>query len=240
LKEPALIRFYFHPSPNPLKVALFLEEAGIPYEVVPVDMRKGEQHSADFRAVNPNGKLPAIVDTDGPGGAQVTVFDSNAILLYLGDKIRRFVGGAADRGDLLSWLMFVATGIGPYSGQAVHFQRAAPEQIPYAINRYRREADRHYRVLDAHLKGRTHIVGADYSIVDMAAWGWVDRAPIVLPGEADPIAAYPNLKRWFTAINARPAVARARTIGKNFAFKQEMDEESKRAMFPSNYPLATA
>ena len=234
-----MIRFYFHPSPNPLKVALFLEESGIAYEVVPVDMRKGEQHSADFRSVNPNGKLPAIVDTDAPGGAKVTVFDSNAILLYLGDKIGRFVGGAADRGDLLSWLMFVATGIGPYSGQAVHFQRAAPEQIPYAINRYRREADRHYRVLDGRLKGRTHIVGADYSIVDMSAWGWVDRATIVLPGEADPLAPYPNLKRWFTAINARPAVARARTIGKNFTFKQEMDEEAKRAMFPSNYPLAT-
>jgi GST-like protein len=126
LKEPALIRFYFHPTPNPLKVALFLEESGIAYEVVPVDTRKGEQHSADFRAVNPNGKLPAIIDTDGPGAAQVTVFDSNAILLYLGDKIGRFVGAAANRADLLSWLMFVATGIGPYSGQAVHFQRAAP------------------------------------------------------------------------------------------------------------------
>ncbi len=233
-----MIRFYFHPTPNPLKVALFLEESGIAYEVVPVDTRKGEQHLKDFRAINPNGKLPAIVDTDGPGGAQVTVFDSNAILLYLGDKVGRFVGSPADRGDLLSWLMFVATGIGPYSGQAVHFQRAAPEQIPYAINRYRREADRHYRVLDGRLKGRTHIVGAGYSIVDMAAWGWIDRAPIVLPGEADPLAAYPDLKRRFTGINARSAVTRARAVGKDIAFKQEMDEQAKRAMFPSNYPLA--
>ena len=235
-----MIRFYFHPAPNPLKVALFLEESGIEYEVVPVDTRKGEQHLPNFRAVNPNGKLPAIVDTGGAHGKQITVFDSNAILLYLGDKIGKFVGGAADRGDLLSWLMFVATGIGPYSGQAVHFQRAAPEQIPYAINRYRREADRHYRVLDGRLKGRDFIVGTDYSIVDMAAWGWIDRAPIVLPGEADPLAAYPDLKRWFTAINARPAVARARMVGKSISFKQEMDEEAKRAMFPSNYPLATS
>jgi GST-like protein len=223
-----------------MKVALLLEEAGLPYEVVPVDTRKGEQHKAGFRAVNPNGKLPAIVDTDGPGGAQISVFDSNAILLYLGDRIGRFVGSAADRGDLLSWLMFVATGIGPYSGQAVHFQRAAPEQIPYAINRYRREADRHYRVLDDHLKGRDYLVGAEYSIVDMSAWGWLDRAPIVLPGEADPLAAYPNLKRWFSAINARPAVARARAVGRNIPFKQEMDEEAKRAMFPSNYPPMAA
>jgi GSH-dependent disulfide-bond oxidoreductase len=235
-----MIRFYFHPSPNPLKVALFLEESGIAYEVVPVDSRKGEQHTAEFRAINPNGKLPAIVDTDGAGGAKVPVWDSNAILLYLGDKIGKYVGGPADRGDLLSWLMFVATGIGPYSGQAVHFQRAAPEQIPYAINRYRREADRHYRVLDAHLKGRDFIVGREFSIVDISAWGWVDRAPIVLPGEADPLAAYPNLKRWFTAINARPAVARARKVGTNVVFKTEMDEDAKRAMFPSNYPLRTA
>jgi GST-like protein len=235
-----LIRFYYHPSPNPLKVALFLEEAGLAYEVVPVDTRKGEQHKPEFRAVNPNGKLPAIVDTDGPGGAEVAVFDSNAILLYLGDKIGRFVGGATDRGELLSWLMFVATGIGPYSGQAVHFQRAAPEPLPYAINRYRREADRHYRVLDAQLKGRSYIVGNDYSIVDMSAWGWVDRAAIVLPGDADPISAYPNLKRWFTAINARPAVARARAVSTGHVFKQEMDEEARRALFPSNYPMATA
>jgi len=119
----------------------------------------------------------------------------------------------------------------------VHFQRAAPEQIPYAINRYRREADRHYRVLDSHLKGRNFIVGKDYSIVDMSAWGWIDRAPIVLPGEADPLAAYPDLKRWFTAINGRPAVARARKVGSNITFKTEMDEEAKRAMFPSNYPI---
>jgi GST-like protein len=229
-----MIRFYYHPTPNPMKVSLFLEEAGMPYEVVPVDTRKGEQHGAAFRAINPNGKLPAIVDTDG----DVTVFDSNAILLYLGDKIGQFTGTPADRGQLLSWLMFIATGIGPYSGQAVHFQRAAPEQLPYAINRYRREAERHYAVLDEHLEGRNFIVGKDYTIVDMAAWGWIDRAGVVLPGAADPLAAYPNLKRWFTAINARPAVARARSVGSDIAFKQDMDEAAKRAMFPTNYPTA--
>ena len=180
--------------------------------------------------------MPAIVDTNGPGGAEISVFDSNAILLYLGDKIGRFVGSPAERGEMLSWLMFVATGIGPYSGQAVHFQRAAPEQIPYAINRYRREADRHYRVLDAQLKGREYIVGSAYSIVDINAWGWLDRASFVLPGDPDPLAPYANLKRWFTTIDARPAVARTRATAKNFTFKQEMDEEAKRALFPSNYP----
>ena len=231
-----MIRFYFHPTPNPLKVALFLEEAGLPYETVPVDTRKGEQHAPAFRAVNPNGKLPAIVDTDGPGGRETRVFDSNAILLYLGDKIGRFVGTAADRGELLSWLMFVASGIGPYSGQAVHFQRAAPEPLSYAINRYRREVERHYEVLDKHLAGRTVIVGTDYSIVDMSAWGWLDRAAIALPGDDDPLAAFPNLKRWFQSIDGRPAVARARAIANGHSFKQDMDEEARRALFPSNYP----
>ena len=230
-----MIRFYYHPTPNPMKVSLFLEEAGIPYEVVPVDTRRGEQHADAFRAINPNGKLPAIVDTDG--GSDVRVFDSTAILIYLGEKTGKFMGAAADRGELLSWLMFIASGIGPYSGQAVHFQRAAPEQLAYAINRYHREAERHYEVLDKHLAGRSFIAGDGYTIADISAWGWIDRAPIVLGG-TDPLAAYPNVKRWFDAVNARPAVARARAIGTDHAFKQEMDDDAKRAMFPSNYPAA--
>jgi GST-like protein len=231
-----MIRFYFHPTPNPAKVALFLEEAGLPYEVVPVDTSKGEQHAPALRAINPNGKVPAIVDTEGPGGVAARVFDSSAILLYLGDKTGRFIGSPADRPELLSWLFFIATGIGPFSGQAVHFQHAAPEKTPYAVNRYRREVERHYRVLDEHLAGRDWIVGRDYSIVDMSAWGWLDRAPRVLPGAADPLAAFPNLERWFQTVDARPAVARARAVGKGHAFKKEMDEETRRALFPSNYP----
>ena len=129
------------------KIALFLEESGIAYEAIPVDPSKGEQHIMAFRAINPNGKVPAIVDTEGPGGKEARVFDSSAILLYLGDKFGRFTGSAADRPELLSWLFFIATGIGPFSGQAVHFQHAAPEKLPYAVNRYRREVERHYRVL---------------------------------------------------------------------------------------------
>lgn len=235
-----MIRFYYHPTPNPLKVALFLEESGLTYELVPVDTRKGEQHLAAFRAINPNGKLPAIVDTEGPGGTEARVFDSTAILLYLGDKTGAFIGKPGDRPELLSWLMFVASGIGPYSGQAVHFQRAAPEQLPYAVNRYRREAERHYRVLDDHLAGRETMVGQEYTIADMSAWGWIDRANVVLAGEGDALAAYPNLQRWFKWVDARPAVARARAVGKGHAFKTEMDEAAKRAMFPSNYPAPTA
>jgi len=231
-----MIRFYFHPTPNPAKVALFLHEAQLPYELVPVDTSKGEQHAPAFRAVNPNGKVPAIVDTDGPGGAEVRVFDSSAILLYLGDKTRRFVGSASDRPELLSWLFFIGTGLGPFSGQAVHFQFAAENESPYATNRYRREAERHYQVLDEHLATREYIVGEAYSIADMSAWGWVDRAPRVLRGDDDPLAAFPNVRRWFQAVDSRPAVARAREVGRGHAFKREVDEQTKRALFPSNYP----
>jgi GSH-dependent disulfide-bond oxidoreductase len=230
-----MIRFYYHPTPNPAKVALMLEETGLAYELVPVDTSKGEQHTPQFRAINPNGKVPAIVDTDGPGGKAARVFDSSAILLYLGEKTGRLIGSPADRPELLSWLFFIATGIGPFSGQAVHFQHAAPEKLGYAVNRYRREIERHYEVLDKHLKGRDFIVANEYSIVDISAWGWLDRAARVLPGDTDPLQAFPDLQRWFRAIDSRPAVAKARAVGKGHAFKKEMDEETRRALFPSNY-----
>jgi GST-like protein len=233
-----VIRFYFHPTPNPAKVALFLEEVQLPYETVPIDTSKGEQHGAAFRAVNPNGKVPAIVDTDGPGGREARVFDSTAILLYLAEKTGQFLGRAEDRPELLSWLLFLASGLGPFSGQAVHFQFAAPEGLDYARNRYRREAERHYQVLEDHLEGRQFIVGDTYTIADMSAWGWLDRANRVLKGEGDPLAAYPNLKRFFESVDSRPAVSRARAVGKDHPFKMVNDEETKRALFPSNYPPA--
>jgi GSH-dependent disulfide-bond oxidoreductase len=235
-----MIRFYFHPTPNPAKVALMLEETGLAYQVVPVDTSKGEQHRAEFRAINPNGKVPAIVDTEGPGGKEARVFDSTAILLYLGEKTGRLMGSPADKPELLSWLLFIATGIGPFSGQAVHFQHAAPEKLTYAINRYRREVERHYEVLDTHLKAREFVVGNDFTIADISAWGWLERAPRVLPGETAPLAAFPNIDRWYRAIDARPGVARARAIGKDHAFKKEIDDETRRALFPSNYPKVAA
>ena len=143
-----MIRFYFHPTPNPAKVALFLEEAGLPYEAIPVDTRKGEQHSPAFRAINPNAEHPAIVDTDGPDGE---VSGCSIPMPSCSISATRPAASRARRrsgGSMLSWLMFIASGIGPYSGQAVHFQRAAPEKLPYAINRYRREVERHYCVLE--------------------------------------------------------------------------------------------
>src|SRR5258707_15117008 len=142
-----MIKFYYNLAPNPTKVALALEEMGLQYELIPVDTRKAEQHTPAFLAVNPNGKVPAIVDGDA------TVFDSNAILLYLAEKTGKFLPAKSDkaRGELLSWMFFVASGVGPYSGQSVHFRNYAPEKIGYAINRYAFEAQRHFGILEAQL-----------------------------------------------------------------------------------------
>ncbi len=233
-----MIHFYFHPTPNPAKIALFLEESGLPYELIPVDTSKGEQHAPAFRKINPNGKVPAIVDTDGPGGREARVFDSTAILIYLAEKTGGFLGAPTDRPELLSWLLFIASGLGPFSGQAVHFQFAAPEGLDYAVTRYRREAERHYQVLNDHLEGREFIVGDTYTIADMSAWGWLDRAARVRKGADDPLEPFPNLKRLFLNVDARPAAVRAREVGKDHAFKRVNDEETKRALFPSNYPSA--
>ena len=191
-----------------------------------------------FRAINPNGKVPAITDTEGPDGHEARVFDSTAILIYLAEKSGKFLGKAGDRPELLSWLMFIASGLGPFSGQAVHFQFAAPEGLDYAVNRFRREAERHYKVLDEHLEGRTYLVGETFTIADISAWGWLDRASRVHKDDEDPLAAFPNLKRLFETVDARPAVARARAIGKDHPFKRINDEETRRALFPSNFPPA--
>ena len=230
-----MIRFYFHPTPNPAKVALFLEETGLEYEAVPIDTKKGEQYSEAFLKINPNGKVPAIVDTDGPGGKEVRVFDSSAILLYLAEKTGKFLGKDEDRGELLSWLFFIASGVGPFSGQAVHFQHAAQQPNDYAINRYRREIERHYGVLNTHLAGRDHVVGDDYTIADISLWGWIDRAPHIMKGESIPLESFPHLARWFDFINSRQAVERVRNLMASHSFKTEMDDVAKRALFPSNF-----
>ena len=221
-----MLKFYFNASPNPAKVTLFLEESGLPYEAIPVDTRKGEQFSAEFVALNPNGKVPVIVDGD------VRVFDSTAILLYLAEKTGKFLpgNGAVGRADLLSWLMFVASGIGPYSGQAVHFKHYAPSGQQYAFDRYQYEARRHYSILDARLASRPYLLGDTYTIADMAAWGWVRVIPFILNDKA--LSGMPSLQRWFDAINARPAAVRANALKDRFTFKAEMDEEARRIMFP--------
>ena len=221
-----MIKFYYNTAPNPMKVALCLEEMGLAYEPVPIDNRKGEQHSAAYRAINPNAKLPSIIDGDA------LVFDSNAILLYLGEKTGQFMPAATDkaRGEMLSWLMFVASGIGPYSGQAVHFKNVAPEPKEYALNRYVFEAERHWGILDAHLSSRPFMLGDAYSIVDMAVWGWARMLTYVLG--ADAATTYANVTRHLEVVSARPAAARAIALKDRHAFKAEMDEAARLAMFP--------
>ena len=218
-----MIDFYFNGSPNPTKVALFLEEAGLAYTPKPVDTRKGEQFAPAFLAVNPNAKVPAIVD-DG-----TVVFDSNAILLYLAEKTGKFLPPASKRGETLSWLMFVATGVGPFSGQAVHFRHFAPEKIAYANDRYQYEADRHFGILDKRLAGQKYMVGGAYSIVDMDVWGWARMIPFILGDEA--VARYPNLKRLVDEISASPAAQRAMALKDKFTFKAELDQEARGHMF---------
>jgi GST-like protein len=225
-----MIKLFFHPSPNPLKVALFLEEAKLPYELVVTDTRKGDQHKPEFLKINPNAKTPAILDGD------IRVFDSNAILLYLAEKYQKFLPAPEDRAETLSWLMFVASGIGPYCGQAVHFKHYAPEQIAYAVNRYDFEAWRHWNIVEAHLASHRYMVGDAYSIIDMAVWGWARAIPFVLGAEA--YDKLPNVKRLLDEINARPAAQSAEAIKTKHVFKTEVDEDARKNLFPQNARLA--
>ena len=220
-----MLKFYFNGSPNPTKVALYLEESGLPYEPVKIDTRKGEQFTPEFLKINPNGKVPAIDDNG------TIVFDSNAILLYLAEKTGKFLPAkASDRGQLLSWLMFVASGIGPYSGQSVHFRNFAPEPKEYAVNRYTFEAQRHWGILEARLAKQQWMVGDAYGIVDMAVWGWSRLIGVVL-GPDGP-KQFPNLQRHLGEISARPAAQRALALKDKHSFKAEMDDAARIAMFP--------
>ena len=229
-----MLKFYYNAAPNPMKVALLLEELGLPYEPVPVDTRKGEQFAADYLKVNPNSKVPAIVDGD------VRVFDSNAILLFLADRERRFVPLATDgaaRASMLSWMMFIASGIGPFSGQSVHFRRMAPEPKEYALNRYDYEAHRHWKIIESHLAESHYMLGNEYSIVDMAFWGWARMVPFILGTGDATWTTYPQVKRLLDEINTRPAAARAEALKTRHVFKTENDDEAKRNMFPQNERL---
>lgn len=224
-----MLKFYYSLAPNPMKVALFLEEAGLEYEAIPVDTRKGQQHMPEFKALNPNAKVPVIVD------GEATVFDSNGILLYLAEKTGKFLPPAGDKnwGELISWLMFIASGVGPYSGQKVHFAMHAPEKLEYAIKRYDFEANRHYGILNDHLEGKKWMVGDTYTIVDMALWGWGRMANFVLGEEA--AAKYPNVTGLVARISATEPAKRAEAIKERHAFKTEMDDESFRSMFPGTH-----
>ena len=222
-----MIDLYYWPTPNGHKVTLFLEEAGLPYTIRRVDIGKGEQFAPEFLAISPNNKMPAIVDHDPPdGGAPLSVFESGAILLYLARKTGKFI--ATDpRGMVtcLEWLFWQMGGLGPMTGQYGHFTVYAPEKIPYAIERYTREARRLLGVLDKRLHGREYICGNEYSIADMACYPWIDpyeKAPLDL-------TAYAEVRRWRETIRARPATARAYAQG-DFRERQTQMSEAERAI----------
>lgn len=224
-----MIDLYFAPTPNGLKAKLFLEEAQLPYRVVPVSLGKGEQFKPAFLAISPNNKIPAIVDhqpTDG--GEPVQLFESGAILLYLAEKIGRFIPrDIRGRAEVLQWLFWQMAGLGPMAGQIGHFNVYAPEKVPYAIDRYTRETSRLYGVLDRRLADRPFIAG-DFSIADIACYPWI------VPHEAhgQNLAAFPYLQRWFESMATRPATMRTYQDVENvYAPKQAISEEERRILF---------
>lgn len=203
-----MIDLYTWGTPNGRKVSIMLEECALPYRSHPIDIGKGQQHEPAFVAINPNSKIPAIVDTEGPGGEPFTLFESGAILLYLAKKTGSFLPLDERRQlETLQWLMFQMGGVGPMFGQAHHFLRAAPEPVPYAIERYVKESRRLYGVLDAHLKHHDYLAD-EYSVADIATYPWVARHEWHKVDLAD----FPQVKRWFEAIKARPAVVRGMQV----------------------------
>lgn len=203
-----MITLYTWSTPNGRKVSIMLEECGLPYAVQAVDITQGAQFAPAFVNINPNSKIPALADSDGPDGAPITLFESGAILIYLAGKTGRLLPADA-RGKYvaLQWLMFQMGGVGPMFGQAHHFLRFAPQKIPYAIERYRNETARLYRVLDARLDQAEYLAG-EYSIADIATYPWVARHE----WQDIELAAYPNVARWFAALSARPAVQRGMQV----------------------------
>jgi GST-like protein len=225
-----MIDLYYWPTPNGHKITMFLEEVGLAHRIVPINIGKGEQFASDFLAIAPNNRMPAIVDHDpAGGGAPISLFESGAILLYLAEKTGRFIpADVRGRADVLQWLFWQMGGLGPMAGQNHHFSQYAPDKIPYAIDRYVKETNRLYGVLDKRLADRPFVAG-DYSIADMAAYPWI--VPHTRQGQN--IDDFPHLKRWFEAIRARPATLRAYALGQeiNPHAGAPMSEEAKKVLF---------
>ena len=226
-----MIELHYWPTPNGHKITLFLEEAGLPYKIKPVNIGKGDQFKPDFLAISPNNRMPAIVDTaPADGGAPLSVFESGAILQYLPDKTGRFLpADTRERFKVLQWLFWQVGGLGPMLGQNHHFSRYAPEKIPYAIDRYVNETRRLYGVLDKQLDGRAFLAGKDYTIADMACYPWI------VPHEAQGMSLddFPHVKAWFQAIHDRPATKKAYEIGESVKdrFDLTTDEAARKVLF---------
>jgi len=223
-----MIDLYYWTTPNGHKITMFLEEAGLPYRVVPINIGKGEQFAADFLRIAPNNRIPAIVDHEpADGGAPIALFESGAILLYLADKTNRFIApDLRGRNETLQWLFWQMGGLGPMAGQNHHFTQYAPEPIPYAIERYVKETARLYAVLNKQLADREFIAG-DYSIADMACYPWI----VPHERQRQNLDDFPNLKRWFAAIRERPATQRAYALAKEINPAPVVNEDAKRVLF---------
>ncbi len=228
-----MIDLHYWPTPNGWKASIALEEMELPYRTLPVNIARGEQFQPEFLAVSPNGRIPAIVDHDPPGGgAPFAVFETGAILVYLAEKTGRFLpADPRGRSEVLQWVFWQVGGLGPMMGQHGHFKLYASEHVPYAIERYRDEVLRLLGVLDARLEGRAHLCG-DYSIADMACWPWV----VLYKGQEIDLDAFPNLRRWYDALNERPGLRRGFDLGRELGrpSTQPPDDETRRILFRQN------
>lgn len=227
---PAPIELHYWPTPNGFKITIMLEELGVPYEVNYVNIGRGDQFKPDFLKIAPNNRMPAIVDPDGPGGEPISVFESGAILQYLGRKYGKFYpADERQRVKVEEWLFWQVGGLGPMAGQAHHFRNYAPEKIQYGIDRYTNECNRLYGVLNKRLEGKDYIAG-DYSIADMASIGWINS----YKNQGQDLDDFPNLKAWFERMHARPAVKRGMAVGKEERARQASlaeDKEAQKVLF---------
>ena len=232
-----MIDLHYWTTPNGHKITMFLEEAGLPYKIFPVNIGKGDQFKPEFLAVSPNNRIPAMVDHDPPGGGKpVAMMESGAMLLYLADKTRKFIPqDLRGRTETIQWLFWQMGGLGPMAGQNHHFRNYAVEKIKYAIDRYVNETNRLYGVLNKQLAGRTFIAG-DYSIADMACYPWI--VPHERQGQK--LEDFPDLKRWFDAIRARPATVRAYEKAKAVNTEATMSDEAKKILFGQTAASVTA
>ena len=224
-----MIDVYFWPTGNGKKITIMLEECGLPYNVIPVNINKGDQSTPEYDAINPNNKMPAIIDRAPAGaGTPITIFESGAILQYLGEKTGQLLpSDTAGKYRVLQWVYWQVGGLGPMAGQAHHFLRYAPERIEYPMHRFRTEVARLYKVMDKQLARNEYLAG-DYSIADIAAWPWVVRHD----WQGQDLNDTPNVKRWFETVGARPAVQRGADVGKDLAnFATPMSDEDRKRLF---------
>jgi GST-like protein len=226
---PKPIEVYYWPTPNGHKITIMLEECGLAYEIKPVNIGRGEQFTPQFLAISPNNRMPAIIDPDGPGGAPISVFESGAILQYLGRKSGKFYPREERaRVEVDEWLFWQMANLGPNCGQAHHFRNYAQEKIAYAIDRYTNEVNRLYGVMDTRLKDRAYLAG-EYSIADMASYPWVRP----YKNQGQDLAEFPNLEKWFQRLHDRPAVAKAVKIGEELRSNYNLatDRDAQKVLF---------